>query len=95
MKRIIYAIEQWWCKVGAEYHRKRVKRLEQDIWNEASQRLQVREFNGNIYLCFDNHPILGEDDMVENMGNAVEEARTNYFDYMYYKHRGMLPDVHR
>ena len=31
MKRILFAIQQWWHKVGAEYHRKKVMRMEHEI----------------------------------------------------------------
>lgn len=95
MKKILFAIQQWWHKVGAEYHRKKVLRIEHDIWEEAMHRLQVREFNGTIYLCLDNVPIADSDSLVEDMAEAVQEARTNFFDYTYYKRRGMLPEAHR
>ena len=95
MKRILFAIQQWWRKVGAEYHRKKIMRMEHEIWEEAMHRIQTREFNGTIYLCIDNLPIVDKDSLVEDLAEAVQDARNNFFDYMYYKRRGALPDIHK
>jgi len=95
MKKLIFAIQQWWRKVGAEYHRKKIMRMERDIWDESMHRLQVREFNGTIYLCLDEVPIADKDSLVEDMAEAVQEARNHFFDYTYYKRRGALPDIHK
>lgn len=95
MKKLLFAIQQWWRKVGAEYHRKKIMRMEHDIWEEAMHRIQVREFNGVIYLCLDNVPMADKDSLVDDMAEAVQEARNHFFDYTYYRRRGALPEVHK
>lgn len=43
--------------------------------------MQVREFNGKIYLCFDNVPLLTELELLNGMSVSVEIARENYLEY--------------
>lgn len=58
-------------------------------------RIQVREFTGRIYLCLDDMPILEKDSLVEDVEDAVQEFRNNFFDYTNYRRRGRIPEVHR
>lgn len=95
MKKILFAIQQWWRKVSEEYHRKKIIRMENEIWGEAMHRIQAREFNGVIYLCLDGIPITDEVSLVEDLPVAIQEARNAFFDYTYYKRRGTLPSIHK
>lgn len=82
MKKITFAIQQWWHKVGNEYYQKKVLRREREVKEEAMRRLQVREHEGKLYLCFDNIPILQDIDIEGRLENAVQLAREYYADYM-------------
>lgn len=95
MKKIMFAIQQWWRKVGEGYHRRKIMRMEHDIYEESMHRIQVREFSGRIYLCLDEIPLVEDEGLVEEMSDAVTEARTNFFDYTYYKRRGAMPEMHK
>ena len=81
MKKLFIAIKAWWEKISEEAHRQKVLKHERNIKREALSRLQVREFEGEIYLCFDNVPILQEVDLAEGLGYAVETAREHYQEY--------------
>lgn len=54
---------------------------ERNIKREALSRLQAREFEGKIYLCFDNIPILQEMDLAGGVGYILEIAREHYLEY--------------
>lgn len=95
MKKILFVIQQWWRKMGEEYHRKKIIRMENEIWSEATHRIQAREFNGVIYLCLDGIPITDEGSLVEDLPESIQEARNTFFDYTYYKRRGTLPSIHK
>jgi hypothetical protein len=81
MKKIIYSIKKWWEKTTEEYHRQLVLKREKEVKREAMHRLQVREFEGGLYLCLDNIPILKEIEVKQAPLNALQEARRHYQDY--------------
>lgn len=81
MKKLFFAVKAWWKKISEEAHRQKVLKHERNIKREALSRLQAREFEGNIYLCFDNVPIIQEVDLVENLGCVLETAREHYLEY--------------
>lgn len=81
MKKLFIAIKAWWKKISEEAHQQKVLKHEQNIKREALSRLQAREFEGDIYLCFDNVPIIQEVDLVEDLGNVIETAREHYLEY--------------
>ena len=81
MKKLFIAVKAWWEKISEEAHRNKVLKHEQNIKREALSRLQAREFEGEIYLCFDNVPIIQEVDLVEDLGYVLETAREHYLEY--------------
>lgn len=81
MKKITNAVQAWWKRISEESRRQKQLKRERNIKREALDRLQVREFNGKIYLCFDNVPILTELELLNGMGVSVEIARENYLEY--------------
>lgn len=81
MKKLFFAVKAWWKKISEEAHRQKVLKHEQNIKREALRRLQAREFEGSIYLCFDNVPIIQEVDLVGELGFVLEEAREYYLEY--------------
>lgn len=91
MKKLFIAVKAWWKKISEEAHRKKVLKHERNIKREALVRLQAREFEGDIYLCFDNVPIIQEVDLVEDLGYVLETARENYLEYRL-TNDGMITD---
>ena len=91
MKKLFIAVKAWWEKISEEAHRKKVLKHERNIKREALSRLQAREFEGEIYLCFDNVPIIQEVDLVEDLGYVLETARENYLEYRL-TNDGMITD---
>lgn len=81
MKKLFFAVKAWWKKISEEAHRQKVLKHERNIKREALSRLQAREFEGDIYICFDNVPIIQEVDLVEDLGNVIEAAREHYLEY--------------
>ena len=81
MKKLFIAVKAWWEKISEEDHRKKVLKHERNIKREALVRLQAREFEGNIYICFDNVPIIQEADLAGDLGYVLETAREHYLEY--------------
>lgn len=81
MKKLFFAVKAWWKKISEEAHRQKVLKHERNIKREALSRLQAREFEGEIYLCFDNVPLIQEVDLVSDLGCALADAREHYLEY--------------
>ena len=81
MKKLFIAVKAWWEKISEEAHRKKVLKHERNIKREALSRLQAREFEGDICLCFENVPIIQEVDLVGDLGYVLETAREHYLEY--------------
>ena len=81
MKKLFIAVKAWWEKISEEAHSQKVLKHERNIKREALSRLQAREFEGKIYLCFDNVPIIQEVDLAGDLGHMLETAREHYLEY--------------
>lgn len=81
MSEILKEIKQWCKAIGDEQHRKKALRREKEVKHEAYQRVQVREFGGELFFCFDGIPLLHEDDLTTDLGSAAREARGHFCDY--------------
>ena len=81
MSEILKEIKQWCKAIGDEQHRKKVLRMEKEVKHEAYQRVQVREFGGELFFSFDGIPLLHEDDLAIDLGSAAREARGHFCDY--------------
>lgn len=81
MKKLFIAVKAWWEKISEEAYRQKMLKHERNIKREALSRLQAREFEGEIYLCFDNVPILQEADLAGDVGYMLEIAREHYLEY--------------
>lgn len=81
MKKLFIAVKAWWEKISEEAHHQKMLKHERNIKREALSRLQAREFEGEIYLCFDNVPILQEADLSGGVGYMLEIAREHYLEY--------------
>lgn len=81
MSEILKEIKQCCKAIGDEQHRKKALRREKEVRHEAQLRVQVREFGGELFFCFDGIPLLHEDDLTTDLGSAAREARGHFCDY--------------
>lgn len=85
MKKIFKTIRQWFNayseRVGAERSKARLERLEA----ESKRRLQVMEYEGDVYLSYDGVPLLTEDELGTDLVVALEEMRENWKKYQWTK----------
>lgn len=81
MKKLFIAVKAWWEKISEEAHHQKMLKHERNIKREALSRLQAREFEGEIYLCFDNVPIVREADLTVDLVDELEIAREYYLKY--------------
>ncbi len=81
MKKIIKVISTWLKNTRAEFLRRQVLKHTKEVKREATHRLQIREFDGGLYLCIDDIPLLKEIEVKEALPNALLAARRHYKEY--------------
>lgn len=74
-------IGNWFHVMRENYKKKAEQKRAAQVREEAMARLQAREFNGKIFLCFDNVPILETEDLTLGMAASVKEARQYFMTY--------------
>lgn len=74
-------IGNWFHAMRENYKKKAEQKRAAQVREEAMSRLQAREFNGKIFLCFDNVPILETEDLTLGMAASVKEARQYFMTY--------------
>lgn len=73
--KIIENIKAW---LSAERKARRARRAEQKaaaLVRESETRVQAREFSGEVYLCFNNVPLLPADGLTWEVPTALAVAR--------------------
>lgn len=85
MKRVfvsvLTAVKEWLNGVITRSKAHRVQARHKHLVEESRRRLQVRMWNGEIYFCVDDVPLLHESDLDYCMADYVELARETWVDY--------------
>lgn len=72
-------LKDWWTGWLESHRVKRYNKRVKSAKEESEARIQVREFDGKLYLCFDNQPLVWVEDFVdENAAAVVNEVRGTY-----------------
>lgn len=81
---VMKTIGAWLADRAAERKTRRQRRHDRQMWEDAQQRIQVREFDDRVYICMDNVPLLDTDILDNFAADVVEiltDARANYVSY--------------
>lgn len=70
-----------WIRARREWLAKQAERRSKELMQEANDLLQVREFDGRLFVCYDDIPIIDTCLLKEDLTVAVEAARKTYIDY--------------
>lgn len=81
MKEIISTIQEWWKRMGTEHHRKQVMKREKELRREALRRIQVREFEGLLYFCYNDIPLIEVENFCMSAEYLLSSVRDKYVDY--------------
>lgn len=81
MKKIISTIQEWWQRMGAEHHRKQVIKREKELRREALRRIQVREYEGLLYFCYNDIPLIEIENFCMSAEYLLQSVRDKYVDY--------------
>lgn len=67
--------------MGAEHHRKQVMKREKELRREALRRIQVREFEGLLYFCYNDIPLIEVKNFCMSAEYLLQSVRDKYVDY--------------
>lgn len=81
MKEIISTILEWWKRMNAEHHRKQVMKREKELRREALRRIQVREYEGLLYFCYNDIPLIEVENFCMSAEYLLQSVRDKYVDY--------------
>lgn len=88
MTKIITNIRAYFARLSHQSQQDAAQRVQQLVTKEAERTLQIREFQGELYLSFNNRPILPvlhTNESTSDEATAVEIlklARCTYSDYL-------------
>ena len=81
MKEIVSTIQEWWQRMDAEHHRKQVMKREKELRREALRRIQVREYEGLLYFCYNDIPLIEVENFCMSAEYLLQSVRDKYVDY--------------
>lgn len=81
MKEIISTIQEWWKRMGAEHQSKQVMKREKELRREALRRIQVREFEGLLYFCYNDIPLIEVENFCMSAEYLLQNVRAKYVEY--------------
>lgn len=70
-------LQAWHERRAAKIEQERQKQLDVLVRNK----IQVMEYNGDLYLCIDGVPLLGIEDLKDTLTKTVNKVRGRYKDW--------------
>lgn len=62
------------------------KRHQKELQERANSEIQVMEFDGELWLCHRNIPLIKQEWTKENLAKLTEKVRVNWLKYNIQKH---------
>ena len=87
MKKIMNAVQAWWKRLQSERRQRSVVKLEERLKREADELIQVREYDGLVFVSINELPILVEDELDKSLVDTIGLIRQRY---VYYELRQIL-----
>lgn len=82
-----------WLSAKREARRKKQAALRAAaLVRESEERIQAREFNGEVYLCYNNVPLVPDDGLVWDIPTTLAVARESW---MKWKEKEAAYEQHR
>lgn len=81
------AVQAWWKRLQSERRQRSVVKLEERLKREADELIQVREYDGLVFVSINELPILVEDELDKSLVDTIGLIRQRY---VYYELRQIL-----
>lgn len=80
-------VQAWWKRLQSERRQRSVVKLEERLKREADELIQVREYDGLVFVSINELPILVEDELDKSLVDTIGLIRQRY---VYYELRQIL-----
>ncbi len=80
-KGLLTRMTEWWRAVCARSENRNRHRRTAAMVRESAHRVQIREFDGEMYLALDNVPVLPADGIAWDLPTAVAVSREAWVKY--------------
>lgn len=81
MKKIFEKARTWISVRRAESRARQKATARRELERESEKVIQVREFGGEVYLCYGAVPVMPADGLSWDLPTAVAVARATYVSY--------------
>lgn len=71
----------WVSAMRRQRKERKKQEREAELANESVRVLQVREFGGELFVCYNNEPIMPTEGLKWDIPSALDRARTAYKEY--------------
>ena len=78
---MIESLKAWLCAWSTERRVRNAEQRKRALARESEVVIQVREFNGEVYLCVNNKPIVPADGLSWDLPTALTVARDSWFKW--------------
>lgn len=86
-KSVLTQIVAWFRARQEQRRARKSARYSEELKRESERVLQVREFDGKLFVCYNEVPLLTTCMLKEGLPIVVEAARMMYVEY--YKTKGL------
>ena len=70
-----------WLSAKREARRKKAALRAAALVRESEERIQAREFNGEVYLCYNNVPLVPDDGLAWDIPTTLAVARESWLKW--------------
>lgn len=78
---MIESLKAWLCAWSTERKARNAEQRKRALARESEVVIQAREFNGEVYLCVNNEPIVPADGLSWDLPTALAVARDSWFKW--------------
>ena len=79
--KILEDIKAWLCAKREARRKKQAALRAAALVRESEERIQAREFNGEVYLCYNNVPLVPDDGLAWDIPTTLAVARESWLKW--------------
>lgn len=75
-------IKEWWRTLRRTIRERRFQATVQEAQRTSQRMLQVREWRGELFICFGGTPLLSDSQTAYELVTVLDEMRDTYTHYL-------------
>lgn len=78
---VISNIKEWFEHVSSQAKVKKILKRKKLMENECCRNFQIMEFEGKIYICYENIPVVRIEDLKKSPTEILEQSREDFVKF--------------